>query len=79
MTSQVWSGAWESSDDAGIEVLPVKNASGTGTGYIVELSFKTDNHADAAQLHSDAIAVADSHGWLYHGDILKTQLILDRY
>ena len=79
VTSQVWSGAWESSDDASLEVLPVKNAAGTGTDYVVELSFKTDDHTDAAQLHSDAIAAADAHGWLYHGDILKTQLILDRY
>jgi hypothetical protein len=79
VTSQVWSGAWESSDDAGIEVLPVKAASGTGTEYVVELSFKTDDYADAAQLHADAVAIADGHGWLYQGDILKTQLILDRY
>lgn len=79
VTSQVWSGAWESSDDASIEVLPVKAASGSGTEYVVELSFKTDDYADAAQLHTDAVAIADAHGWLYHGDILKTQLILDRY
>lgn len=79
VTSQVWSGAWESSDDASIEVLPVRNAAGTGTEYVVELSFKTDDYADAARLHADAISVADGHGWLYHGDVLKTQLILDRY
>ncbi|WP_377273334.1 hypothetical protein [Peterkaempfera sp. SMS 1(5)a] len=79
VASQVWSGAWEASDDAGIEVLPVKAASGTGTEYIVELSFKTDDFGDASELHADAISVADAHGWLYHGDILKTQLILDRY
>ncbi|MEE4546124.1 hypothetical protein V2S66_29680 [Streptomyces sp. V4-01] len=79
VTSQVWSGAWESSDDASIEVLPVKAASGSGTEYVVEVSFKTDAYADAAQLHADAISVANAHGWLYHGDVLKTQLILDRY
>jgi hypothetical protein len=79
VTSQVWSGAWESSDDASIEVLPVKNAAGTGTEYVVELSFKTGDYADAAQLHADAVTAADAHGWLYHGDILKTGLILDRY
>ncbi|MET7288688.1 hypothetical protein [Streptomyces sp. NPDC005573] len=79
VTSQTWSGAWESSDDASIEVLPVKAASGSGTEYVVELSFKTDDYADAAQLHADAIATADAHGWLYHGDVLKTQLVLDRY
>jgi hypothetical protein len=74
-----YDGARESSDDASIEVLPVVGASGTGTEYVVELSFKTDDYSDAAQLHQDAIEVADAHGWLYHGDILKTQLILDRY
>ena len=79
VTSKVYDGAWESSDDASIEVLPVVGAGGTGTEYVVELSFKTDNHTDAAQLHADAISVAQSHGWLYQGDILKTQLILDRY
>ncbi|MEU6401713.1 hypothetical protein [Streptomyces sp. NPDC046985] len=79
VTSQVWSGAWESSDDASLEVLPVKAASGSGTEYVVELSFKTDDYDDAAALHSDAIATADAHGWLYRGDVLKTQLILDRY
>lgn len=79
VTSQVWEGAWEASDDAGIEVLPVVGASGSGTEYVVELSFKADNYDDAAKLHTDAIDVAESHGWLYHGDILKTGLILDRY
>ncbi|MFJ5219377.1 hypothetical protein ACIP98_32320 [Streptomyces sp. NPDC088354] len=79
VTAQVWSGAWEASDDASIEVLPVKNAAGTGTEYVIELSFKADTYADASRLHTDAIAAADRNGWLYHGDILKTDLILDRY
>ncbi|MFC0040783.1 hypothetical protein [Actinomadura rayongensis] len=79
VTSKVYGGAWGASDDASIEVVPVVGADGTGTEYIVELSFKTDNYNDAATLHSDAIAVADAHGWLYHGDILKTQLVLGRY
>ncbi|MEV7277194.1 hypothetical protein [Streptomyces sp. NPDC093111] len=79
VSSQVYGGSWGASDDASIEVLPVVGAGGTGTEYVIELSFKTDSYADAATLHQDAIAVADSHGWLYRGDILKTQLILDRY
>ncbi|MFC7216962.1 hypothetical protein ACFQLX_02060 [Streptomyces polyrhachis] len=79
VTSKVYGGAWSVSDDASVEVLPVVNAAGTGTEYVVELSFKTDSYADAAKLHTDAIALAESKGWLYHGDILKTQLILDRY
>ncbi|MFD9001547.1 hypothetical protein ACFV0T_11340 [Streptomyces sp. NPDC059582] len=79
VTSQVWGGAWEVSDDAGIEVLPVVGASGSGTEYVVEVSFKTDDYDDASKLHTDAINVAESHGWLYHGDVLKTQTILGRY
>ncbi|MYW68801.1 hypothetical protein GTY65_32695 [Streptomyces sp. SID8379] len=79
VTSAVYSGAWESSDDASIEVVPVVAASGSGTEYVVELSFKTDSYDDAADLHADAISVADAKGWLYKGDILKTQLVLDRY
>lgn len=79
VTSKTYSGAWESSDDVSIEVVPVVGADGTGTDYVVELSLKTDDYGDAAQLHADAISVAGSHGWLYAGDILKTQLILDRY
>ncbi|WP_329121322.1 hypothetical protein [Streptomyces sp. NBC_01465] len=79
VTSSVYSGAWESSDDASIEVVPVVGAGGSGTEYVVELSFKTDDYDDAAALHADAISVADAKGWLYKGDILKTQTILDRY
>ncbi|MFF0739339.1 hypothetical protein ACFYVL_02965 [Streptomyces sp. NPDC004111] len=79
VTAKVYGGAWGASDDASIEVLPVVGAGGTGTEYVVELSFKTDSRTDAATLHKDAIALADSKGWLYKGDILKTQLILDRY
>ncbi|MGW7414305.1 hypothetical protein [Streptomyces sp. NPDC054863] len=79
VTAKVYSGAWGGSDDVGIEVLPVVGASGSGTEYVVELSFKTDDPAAAAELHKDSIAVAEAKGWLYRGDILKTQLILDRY
>lgn len=78
VTSKVWSGTWDGTDSS-IEVLPVKAASGSGTEYVVELSFKTDDYDTASEVHDDAISVADSHSWLYHGDILKTQLILDRY
>ncbi|MBD0709822.1 MULTISPECIES: hypothetical protein [unclassified Streptomyces] len=79
VTAKVYGGAWGASDDASIEVLPVVGAGGTGTEYVVELSFKTASYTDAAKLHTDAIALAEANGWLYHGDILKTQLILDRY
>jgi hypothetical protein len=78
VTAQVYEGEWQGFD-ASIEVLPVVTASGSGTEYVIELSFKADSYADASDLHADAIAVAEQNGWLYHGDILKTQLILDRY
>ncbi|MFJ6105290.1 hypothetical protein ACIQHY_30345 [Streptomyces sp. NPDC092359] len=79
VTAKVYGGAWGASDDASIEVLPVVGANGTGTEYVVELSFKTDSYTDAAKLRTDALAVAETNGWLYHGDILKTRLVLDRY
>ncbi|MFJ6698084.1 hypothetical protein ACIQM4_18720 [Streptomyces sp. NPDC091272] len=79
VTAKVYGGEWGASDDASIEVLPVVGAGGTGTEYVVELSFKTDSRTAAADLHDDSIAVAEAKGWLYRGDILKTQLILDRY
>ncbi|MFJ4867206.1 hypothetical protein [Streptomyces sp. NPDC088757] len=79
VTAKVYEGEWGASDDASVEVLPVVGAGGTGTEYVVELSFKTDSAADAAELHEDALALAESKGWLYHGDILKTRLVLDRY
>ncbi|MFB9522895.1 MULTISPECIES: hypothetical protein [Streptomyces] len=79
VTAKVYGGAWGGSDDASIEVLPVVGAGGTGTEYVVELSFKTDSRTDAAELHRKSVAAAEANGWLYRGDILKTQLILDRY
>ncbi|MFE1949706.1 hypothetical protein ACFW9D_04485 [Streptomyces sp. NPDC059524] len=79
VTSNVYAGAWGPSDDASIEVLPVVGASGSGTEYVIELSFKTDDFTDAAALHKDALSAAEQNGWLYKGDILKTDLILDRY
>lgn len=78
VTSNEWEGSWEGTDSS-IEVLPVKAASGSGTEYVVEASFKTDDYDTAAQVHADAISVADDHGWLDPTDVLKTQLILDRY
>ncbi|GHA16765.1 hypothetical protein GCM10010329_44680 [Streptomyces spiroverticillatus] len=79
VTAKVYGGAWGASDDASVEVLPVVGAGGTGTEYVVELSFKTDSRTAAADLHRESVAVAEANGWLYRGDILKTQLILDRY
>lgn len=62
-----------------IEVWPIKDAAGTGTEYIVEISFKTTDRATASQKHDELIAYLQSKGWFLPQDSLKTQLIMDRY
>jgi len=62
-----------------IEIWPILNAAGTGTDYIVEISFKTTSRTTAAQKHDDLIAYLQTQGWFLAQDSLKTQLIMDRY
>lgn len=62
-----------------IEIWPIKNASGTGTEYVVEASFKTTSRTTAQQKHDDLIAYLQGKGWFLPQDSLKTQLIMDRY
>lgn len=78
VTSTEWSGSYEGTD-AAIEVLPVKAAGGQPAQTVVELSFKAPDLATAQQVRTDAIAVADAHGWLLHEEVLKTNLVLSRY
>lgn len=78
VTSKEWAGTWQGVEIS-IEVLPIKNAAGTGTEQIVELSFKTNTLASATSLRSQAITIADAGGWLLQIDVLKTNLILTRY
>lgn len=78
VTSTEWSGTYEGSD-AAIEVLPVKASGGQPAQTVVELSFKASDFGTAQRLRTDAIAVADAHGWLLHEDVLKTNLVLSRY
>lgn len=78
VTSTVWSGSYDG-EDASLEVLPVRSSDGSGTERVVEFSVKVGDRATAADVRSDAIALADSRGWLLHGDVLKTQLVLTRY
>ncbi|AKU18724.1 hypothetical protein VV02_07315 [Luteipulveratus mongoliensis] len=78
VTSTVWKGTWKGVETE-VEVLPIKNASGTGTENVVELSFKTDDYSTASSLRGQAISTSDAPGWLLHTDILKTNLILNRY
>jgi hypothetical protein len=78
VTSSEWSGSHEGAD-AAIEVLPIKASGGQPAQTVVELSLKTKDSSTAQQVRTDAIAVADAHGWLLHEDVLKTDLVLSRY
>ncbi|OXM85366.1 hypothetical protein CF651_16895 [Paenibacillus rigui] len=62
-----------------IEIWPIQDAAGTGTEYVVEISFKTTSAATASQKHDELIAYLQSKGWFLPQDSLKTQLIMDRY
>ncbi|MGU3292039.1 hypothetical protein [Williamsia sp. M5A3_1d] len=77
VTTKVYSGSWQGIQP-GIEVLTVPAASGSGSQTVIEFSFTVSTESQASSLRSQAISIADGHGWLYHGDILKTDLILDR-
>ncbi|GAA1455956.1 hypothetical protein [Williamsia maris] len=77
VTTKVYSGSWQGTEPS-IEVLTVPAASGSGTQTVIELSFTADTRSEASALRAKAISVTDSNAWLYHGDILKTDLILDR-
>ncbi|KQR97426.1 hypothetical protein ASG12_15955 [Williamsia sp. Leaf354] len=77
VTTKVYSGSWQGTAPS-IEVLAVPAASGSGTQTVIEFSFTVDTQSEASNLRSQAISIADGKGWLYHGDILKTDLILDR-
>lgn len=78
VVATVWKGSWKGVE-VDVEVLPVRNAAGTGTENIVELSFKTDSYTTASSLRTQAISATDGPGWLLHTDILKTNVILNRY
>lgn len=77
VTTKVYSGSWQGTSPS-VEVLTVPAASGSGTQTVIELSFTVDTQSQAASLRTKAIALTDDNAWLYHGDILKTDIILDR-
>ncbi len=62
-----------------IEVWPIRNAAGTGTENLVEISFKTDSYNTAATNRTALMTYLDASNWLIHADSLKTALVLDRY
>lgn len=77
VTTKVYSGTWQGTEPS-IEVLTVPAASGSGTETVIEFSFTAATRSAASDLRSQAISIADGKGWLVHGDVLKTDLILDR-
>ncbi|WMT43081.1 hypothetical protein RE628_12900 [Paenibacillus sp. D2_2] len=73
-----YSGTFEGLD-TDIEVWPIASASGSGTDYIVEISFKTDDYQTAASKRTSLMNLLNSNGWLVPADSLKTNLVLERY
>jgi hypothetical protein len=61
------------------EVWDILMADGKGTEPIVELSFKEDDEAKAESGHTKLENFLKAKGWLLKGDVLKTELILQRY
>ena len=63
-----------------LEVWPlIKFKGGTELEYIVEASFKTKSHQIAADEKSHLTHHLKEMDWLLAKDLLKTQLIMDRY
>src|SRR5262249_43620419 len=61
------------------EVWEVRMAGGKGTEPIVELSFKGDDEAKAESGRTKLERFLKAKDWLLEGDVLKTDLILQRY
>lgn len=62
-----------------IEVWHLIDEAGTGIEYVVEASFKTTGFGTASGTRQLLIDTITSSGWLLPQDVLKTQMILDRY
>ena len=73
-----YTGKWED-DDLDIEVWPIKDVSGTGIEYIVEVSFKAKKIKKAAERREGLMKLLRENGWLLERDSLKTGLIMERY
>ena len=78
LTFDRYEGIWNGQEMT-LEVWPVRNEAGTGIEHIVEVSFKTDDLAIAAEMRQELLDELDTQGWLIPADGLKTQQILERY
>jgi hypothetical protein len=73
-----WSGRFNGIE-LDFEVWEVRTKDGRGVEPIVELSFKEDDRTKAESRRSKLKDFLQGKGWLLEQEILKTQLILDRY
>ncbi len=75
-----WEGRLPDVDDAiDLEVWEIRKADKKGFEYLVEVSFKKKKR-DAAEAGRAALhKLLDGKKWLADQEILKTQLILERY
>ena len=62
-----------------VEIWPVMDKDKDGEHYTVELSFKTDDFAAAAEGKAQITDYLDQEGVLLHEDSLKTTMILDAW
>jgi hypothetical protein len=62
-----------------LEIWPLLNIVGTGIEYIIEASFKTESRKAASLKQSKLAAFLQRKGWFLAQDLLKTQLIMERY
>jgi hypothetical protein len=61
------------------EVWEIRTEDGEGFEPIVELSFKADDESEASSTKKDLIEELLPKGWLMDHEILKTDLILERF
>jgi hypothetical protein len=73
-----WIGTWQGTPIY-VEVWKLRNVAGTGYEYIVEASFKTMSRSTASTRRAQLQSTLTTQGWFVATDVLKTQMILDRY
>lgn len=62
-----------------LEIWPLLDSTRTGIEYFVEASFKTESR-DTASLEKENLAgFLQSKGWFLEQELLKTQIIMERY
>lgn len=69
----------EEIEDLVLEVWQVLDAQGSGHEYLVEVSFRAEGFAAADSKRSALMSYLANQNWLLYQDVLRTQLVLDRY